>query len=199
MKTKQQYCRAVSKWLASLCFIVLLHSVALASGSDFLSESQALVRQAEDRMKSGSDIDKNNLLARLQNLLPADTKTKAMSTAMLFVSFSMPDNSLRAWITQATQLQIPILIRGLYQDSLLKTQQKVATLLPDEQGGVAIDPTLFKKFSIEQVPTLVLIKAETQFDKVAGNVGLSTLLEVLTEDGEFSQDIAKQLLARLKP
>ena len=118
---------------------------------------------------------------------------------MLFVSFSMPDNSLRTWIAQAPQLQIPIVIRGLYQDSLLKTQRKVATLLHDDQGGIAIDPTLFEEFSIDKVPTLVLANAKQQFDKIAGNVGLSTLLEILAEDGESGQGVAKQLLTRLTP
>ena len=48
MQATQQYYSAVSKWLLSLYFIVLFHSAALASGNDFLSESQALVPSGAD-------------------------------------------------------------------------------------------------------------------------------------------------------
>ncbi|MEE9452116.1 MAG: type-F conjugative transfer system pilin assembly protein TrbC [Gammaproteobacteria bacterium] len=194
MKTKSQY-YAVSQWVMGLCLIVLTHGTALGSLTDYLSEAQDLVRQTQNPINTTVNIDGSNVLEQLQALVPASDQIT--QGPILFVSFAMPDESLQAWIAQAVFLDIPVIVRGLHQDSLLKTQQKVASLLTDEQGGLAIDPTLFKKFSITQVPTLVVANSDTDFDKVTGNVGMNTLLEMMVKHGEHSQDVARQLLDRI--
>lgn len=101
---------------------------------------------------------------------------------LLFVSLGMPDNALKAYLLQAKQYHIPIVIRGLYTSkndaaadntvgsfndtatrvfNLLKTQDlENNTNNPNStqktMGGISINPLLFRSFDINVVPALVV-------------------------------------------
>ena len=137
------------------------------------------------------------LLNSLQALSQNQKNTKPQ--AMLFVSFSLPEVSLKQYIAQAAYLNIPLYIRGLYQNSLLATQQKMLRLLGEDiQGGIAIDPTKFSQFNIERVPTLVIAQDEQRFDAVSGHVSLQALTEAIFDQGAHSQTMAEALLNRIQ-
>lgn len=97
------------------------------------------------------------------------------SDVIVFLSFSMPKNSLRLWIKQAYESGASVVIRGLHKDSFNKTTSIVSELISEEGGGVQIHPDLFKQYKIEKVPAVLVRNAE-KIDVVYGDVGLDSAL-----------------------
>lgn len=93
---------------------------------------------------------------------------------VLFVSLGMPDDALKAYLKQAEEYQIPVVIRGLYSDeeissadnglgSFQKTTRRIFQILKDQNqdvrkimGGISINPLLFRQYRISVVPALVV-------------------------------------------
>ena len=75
---------------------------------------------------------------------------------LVLVSFAIPDTELRTLAEDAARLKAPLVLRGLVNDSMEETAKRVAAL--SKQAGVsfAIDPTLFSRFGVDRVPTLIL-------------------------------------------
>lgn len=126
----------------------------------------------------------------------------------VFVSFSMPKESLQRWAAQAKKTNAPLVIQGLVDDSFTKTQQAVAALSHDGQSGVVLDPRLFRQYHIQQVPAVVVVHPtdlkpclpnqscwhSEVSDVIIGDVGLESALQVIAERGDNAQ-VAEQLLA----
>src|SRR3990167_11531508 len=106
----------------------------------------------------------------------ADDIQPNKNSILLFVSLGMPDNTLKAYLFQANEYHIPVVIRGLYTDSndlsadktvgsfndtanrifnLLKSQQNAGSM-NKKMGGISINPLLFRSFNIAVVPALVV-------------------------------------------
>src|SRR6516162_4759749 len=132
---------------------------------------------------------------------------KSYSPILIFVSFSMSDASLKAWMRQAEIIQAPVIIRGLINNSFKDTIKKMATLTRDNQGGVEIDPTLFRRFKIKYVPAVVVWKKVNgsslqslvdTYDVIYGNVMLSYALQKIADQHDDVSDIAQKALAMLR-
>lgn len=109
-------------------------------------------------------------------------KRNNKSPILIFVSFSMPKASLKGWMTQAQRINAPIYIRGLINNSFKDTFKAVGELVEDQKGGVLIDPPLFKKYSITQVPAVVVREQDSNlFDVVYGDVTLDYALEKIVK------------------
>ena len=96
----------------------------------------------------------------------------------------MPTESIKGWITQAQKINAPIYIRGLVNNSFKDTMQVINILAQDQnnqqdqqnqknQIGLLIDPALFKKYSITQVPAVVVETKNLKFVKKAKKVNNS--------------------------
>ena len=131
----------------------------------------------------------------------------AATQAFLAVSLSMPSDALKEYIVEAHRLDIPIVIRGMYSnpDNHLSDPQNIMGNMNDTQlrikflmgnskeGGIEIDPMLFRAFAIQVVPSLVVFDdaacsaldgascAESSFDRVSGNTTLSTQLSIIAK------------------
>lgn len=106
---------------------------------------------------------------------------------VLCVSLGMPDLVLQQYLAQANKLQIPIVIRGMVNNDMKTTTNRLFSLLnpPDEkaiQGGVAIDPHPFRIAHITAVPALI-VSDGSQFDVVYGNSNLANLIHVVASNG----------------
>ena len=101
---------------------------------------------------------------------------------LIFVSFSMPKASLKAWIHDTQKIHAPIIIRGLVNNSFKDTQKAIFDLIKEDHslGGMQIDPLSFKKFNIEKVPAVVLTRGQ-DFDVIYGNATLDYALKKLHE------------------
>ncbi|MBP6952073.1 MAG: type-F conjugative transfer system pilin assembly protein TrbC [Alphaproteobacteria bacterium] len=115
---------------------------------------------------------------------------------LVFVSFSMPRESLKALGTHVNQLGGRLVLRGLLNGNFRETAQK----LKDLQEEVVIDPPLFEAYQVEHVPTFVLRQKNTEraeeeviHDRLVGNVSLEYALEQFTSSGETHQEAAEML------
>lgn len=128
---------------------------------------------------------------------------------LLLVSFSLPEASLRALAEDAARLKAPLVLRGLVNDSMEDTAQRVAAFSKQTGIGFAIDPTLFSRFGADRVPTLILplesLRACTEQDcpapahvRVTGEASLAYLLEQVERRAAQPQARERAKALRLK-
>lgn len=86
---------------------------------------------------------------------------------LVFVSFSMPMEALKALNTQVMEHGGKLVFRGLVDGSFHKMAEKLKQL----SAEALIDPTLFGEYNITKVPVFVKGK-----DKLIGNVSLEYVL-----------------------
>ena len=122
---------------------------------------------------------------------------------IVFVSFSMPKESIKGWITQAQKVDASVYIRGLVNNSFKDTTKAVGGLVQNQHGqqtqsgGLLIDPTLFKKYSITQVPAVVVVQGDS-FDVIYGDVTLDYALGKISRAQESKQGKNKNRIRLLK-
>ena len=128
------------------------------------------------------------------------------------VSFSMPPQQLRILAADARKAGARVVIRGLVGGSFKATLLKAKEVFDDQStGGLAIDPQVFKAFSVDAVPTVIAAQGPIQpcgalgctpvppaFDKIAGNISLEAALQAIAGEGDSGRNIARAALDRLK-
>lgn len=94
--------------------------------------------------------------------------TKKGRRLLVFVSFSMPEASLKGLAQEAQSHNAVLVMRGLYQDSFIKTASKI------QEAGIAIDihPELFEEHHVTSVPTFVLMEDGKPVRSLKGNITL---------------------------
>jgi len=134
----------------------------------------------------------------------------------VFVSFSMPEITLKRLLAQASQIEASLILRGLIDDDMGKTKTRIAQLLEADEndhtrikGGFAIDPTLYERFDIQQVPTFVLTDSpaprctdtdcpEVSFARLSGDTTLEYALETFRREAPAMKASAGELLSRIR-
>lgn len=161
--------------------------------------------------------DIGRLLDQAQETKPLSTPEEKRGPQLyVFVSFSMPEITLKRLLSQAARIDASLILRGLVDDDLGKTKEKIVRLMEADaqgktriKGGFAIDPTLFERFAITQVPSFVLTDAPvtrcTESDcasadhaRLAGDITIDYALETLSREAPAMKASAEQLLARIK-
>lgn len=131
----------------------------------------------------------------------------AEGNILIFVSFSMPKESIKGWMNDAEKIHSPVLVRGLVNNSFKETTKKIMALSEDNHGGVQLDPQLFKAFDIKQVPAVVVIQdiqcvttktCSGTYDVVYGNVHLDYALEKIAGQKDQLSPIAESALKTLR-
>jgi conjugal transfer pilus assembly protein TrbC len=95
----------------------------------------------------------------------------------------MPQRLLLETLQDSARLNVPAVLNGLHQNSMIATADKINTLsqvIPDLQ--MQIDPTAFERFDIHQVPALVL-ENNGCFDVIYGHLSLQEGLNRLIRHG----------------
>lgn len=126
-----------------------------------------------------------------QGIVTSSHPNPRNSPVLIFVSFSMSQESLRGWLVQAQKINAPIYIRGLVNNSFKDTTVAVSQLIQNQKGGLLIDPPLFKKYAIKEVPAVVVPKGD-DFDVIYGDVTLDyalTKIETVSPNNVITQDI----------
>ena len=130
-----------------------------------------------------------------------DTATRGPAL-LLFVSFSMPPESLLRLAHQAKRADGVLVFRGLAGATL---REMVGRVEPLAKTGAAIqiDPDAFARFGVEVVPTFVLAESlascgeatcEGRVRRIAGDVTLDYALERLARgDGAIGSAAAERL------
>ena len=131
---------------------------------------------------------------------------------MIFVTLSMPTQSLAEIVQQANKYNIPVVLRGLYKntykDTVNRIQDVLTTIDRDHPvGGFSIDPNWFEAYKITKVPAFVLTgnlaQCDTQdisnckipdYDVLYGNITVKSALEQFENRGEYGS-LARKILA----
>ena len=108
----------------------------------------------------------------------------------VFVTLAMPH--FKALVQDAKKYDATLVIRGLKDDSFIKTAKYLQEILKEDSEGILIDPTLFRKYQVKKVPTFV-IAIDDAYDKLSGNVTIQYALNKIISDGELG-NLAKELL-----
>jgi len=102
---------------------------------------------------------------------------------LVFVSFSMPEASLKGLTRDAQQHNAVLIMRGLYQNSFAKTAQKLQEL------GISVDihPELFETHHVTSVPTFVRLEDGQPIYRLKGNVTLDFVVK--TFEGQKVKEV----------
>ena len=137
---------------------------------------------------------------------------------LIFMSLSVPAASWRQWARDAARLGAaehagpPLVLRGVGEGGLPGTAKRIGARLGGAEAGVAIDPRLFRLFSVSLVPAVAVVPGGVPpcrsrgcaddpappHDLVAGNIGLAAALQAVAEEGAHGRDVARRHLERLR-
>lgn len=208
----------MSKGVTGLAWgLSLLCATASAADNSNIFENRAWLKQQEDlseRLRQHPDRQlqqeleaqiKRNPLNRsdsqfIDNLVSqqkAANQEKPTEGALYFVSFSIPEEGLKRMLHETRQYGIPATLRGLVNNDMKATTDAVMQLVKDGvTDGVQIDPTLYSQYNIRSVPALV-VRCQTGYDVVRGNIRVKQALEKVAETGDCSQ-MARTMLGGIR-
>ena len=141
------------------------------------------------------------------------TAAPTQSAALIFVSFAMPEASLKALLDESAKTGAPLVLRGMVDGSMKRTLERLRALVtgvtPDgPQPTITIDPTAYARFDVDKVPSFVFAlepirpcERETcptpLHLKVSGDVSLSYALDIMSRQAK-SPTARAQVKAWLK-
>jgi len=136
-----------------------------------------------------------------------DKKLVSAIAPIVLVSQSMPVSLLKDILEQANKFQALVVVRGLPNGDFLDEIHALQKIAEGTGTGLAIDPTLFKRFSVTSVPVLVLPLdplvpctesgcVTPRHVKAAGDVSIQYFLELIERVGSDEEKaVAKTQLA----
>lgn len=122
--------------------------------------------------KKGKNKNKQNLDDEYFDIDEGKTIT-SKEKILIFVSFSMPKQSLIELMQQASKYNAVLVIRGIKNNSFKQMASAIHELGLEQTSSFEINPELFKRFEIKQIPTFVLIKNDQEVSRLKGNVSLA--------------------------
>lgn len=185
-------------------------------------EIEALVRQAEEAQQSAIDdaleaVEQGVSVEQALrdeygiDLRPQTGDPLEDPSLYIFVSFSMPDSLIREYLQDALRFGGRVVVRGLVDGSMPKTQRKLASLIEEDESrriGASIDPRAFEAFDIQTVPAIALgehsvKRCDTEecvvqaglHDIIYGSVSVEYALEQFADSGDIKAK-ARHHLAR---
>ena len=148
---------------------------------------------------SGQEINPNNLdIAEFVRKFNAakESRQQEITNGSVLVSFSMKEESLHKLIEQTNKVKIPLVLRGLVDNSAKETLRRINAIDPQGLGNWKIDPRLFRKYNVSAVPAFVIAKQD-QHVLVRGDISLDYALSIMArEDNELARK-ANILLRKL--
>lgn len=155
----------MSGWWLVACF---------ASAEEFnLSAKQQAIFQEAQEFAQSIHAKKCPLQITTQNQ-PLTTNHQTL----IFISFSMGEQAILQYATEAKKIGGALVLRGLVNNSLRSTTFKLKNVIEKTGATIYLDPTLFRRFSISSVPAVV-IENEKQWDVLYGLTTLEYALEHL--------------------
>lgn len=230
MRTKHHLSRAKATALLVSAFAFASAFAQGPSDAQIERYARKAVPKSEDTIKKASEMAKG-----LRTQLPDVDAVSAGGTAadpeviakryqaitaagqepqlFIAVSFSMPPETLLRLSQQAAKVGAHLVLRGVINNSLPKTAEATAAFIKRVPGlQFDIDPTVFRRFGIRQVPAFVIKRdnqelkscsaecdASDYFVSVAGDVSLDYALEHFSRHAAAPfNSHAERLLAQLR-
>lgn len=115
------------------------------------------------------------------------------SDFIIFVSLSMPRETLQALSEQASMYGAVLVLRGLKNNSLKATVAEIKSIIGDVKVGWQINPVAFTRFNVQAVPAFVITKGnEVSHQDTKGCAPPASYLSV---SGDVSAEYALEKLA----
>lgn len=172
-------------------------AIARESGTQALRSAAAIStaeRQAQQPRVPVPDVGRPRALAHPDPSAIAkryEAEKRPDAGLFVLVSLTMPPSSLDRLAAQAGKAGATMVLRGMVDGSFKKTAELTAAIISKHPGAqFQIDPTLFRRFNVVQVPSFVLsVRPEDEktcgrdcdanytFARVAGDVTLDYALE----------------------
>lgn len=149
----------------------------------------------------------------LRQAKPLNEQLAAIQPSLyVFVSLSMPQQSLRALAEQVTRAQGTMVLRGFPGNSMRKTPPALRKAFGTTNVPVQVHPEAFDRYAVTVVPTFVLARApvaqgyacgaaqcqgEDEFLAVSGDVTLAYALDKLEGHGPAFRAEARHFIDRL--
>ncbi|HGK6639212.1 TPA: type-F conjugative transfer system pilin assembly protein TrbC [Legionella pneumophila] len=151
--------------------------------------SKALTKSSQSQELTHDTTELKQHLNRTENI---STHLKKVSSVVVFLSFSMPEKSLKSWLRQCKMSGATPVIRGLINNSFKETMVAIKKLSEQSGTGMQLDPILFQTFAIKKVPAVVFAKdipecpammdcKPADYDVVYGDVSLGYALSKINE------------------
>lgn len=124
-------------------------------------------------------------------------KPKAItSELMIFVSFSMPRESLLRIVEQSEKTGAKLVFRGFMGDKLTEMSKRIAGIIGTHRVEALVHPPAFTQFNINQVPALVIAQSNAGDQMQRGCAQADRFVKVT---GDVSQDYALDYIERNSP
>lgn len=123
-----------------------------------------------------------------QTLQAQDFKEEDASAPVgyVFVSTSMPLNTLMQYELEAQKYGFHLLMQGLINENYRETIAFFDEFIQKTKGGITIDPELFQQFNVQQVPTIILTNGNHS-DVIKGNITLEYALRSFATSGDLKE------------
>lgn len=112
----------------------------------------------------------------------ARSASPSAPSAMVLVSFAMPAESLLRLVRDAGRVGVPLVLRGLVDNSVAETAKHLRDVDPAGIGTWLLDPRPFRELGIEGVPVFVVRRGK-QVQQVRGDVSLDYALDIIVATG----------------
>lgn len=146
-------------------------------------------------MPKQSVVDQKNAITDIEQIIKTPAKKKqAAADVMEFVSLSMPKATLHALAKQARARNVVLVMRGI-DGGWKRTLQIIADINKGANAEWEIDPPLFKKFDVKEVPVLVVASTQNtipsqngcspdaSYNSVAGDISIDGALGIIARKG----------------
>lgn len=197
----------VTSRITFACVLVLL--VQQASAETVLERSNRILQEINERVVNqyrSPALDITALpqpvttanpedLAKQFRQQPLQTKP-ATPEMMIFVSFSMPRESLLRIVEQSEKTGARLIFRGFNGDKMTDMSKRISALLGNHRVEAVIHPPAFTQFKVNQVPALVLAQSDAG-DKL--DSGCAQPDRYVKVTGDVSQDYALEYIERTSP
>lgn len=202
-------------WSASVCaedeaYIGSIDLNARNRANGYTKEIEQISKAIESSEKTGQIAQfSGEMRQMIKTQEPIVTHLKKVSQVLVFLSFSMPEKSLQAWLLQCKQSGATPVIRGLIHNSFKDTMAAIQTLSKKTGIGMQLDPILFKTFDVVEVPAVVYVKdtpdcpanmdcKPVDYDSLYGDVSLDYALEKMSTDEPSEDSVLHQMIQRLR-
>jgi len=165
--------------------------VSLSPGT-FIDPPRAALEKAR--------IDVQKLLEQQPAASATATAAPTQSAALIFVSFAMPEASLKALLDESAKTGAPLVLRGMVDGSMKRTLARLRALVTGvrtdgPQPTITIDPTAYARFNVDKVPSFVFALESIRpceretcptplHLKVSGDVSLSYALDMMSSQAK---------------
>ena len=168
-------------------------TTTLPSGEKYYLYSESMLKDNQQfltQYKDGHPLDINKTIADYNAMLKNAKLQLGDNRLLIFISSSLPKQTIVNLMQQASPLGAIFVVRGLINNSYVKTYDYFYKLKGDNTVGIMINPTLFKAMDVQLVPTFALYNSSQdllktacntnpQYTKVAGEVTVHYALEQL--------------------